>query len=128
MPAKKLHRQPTLQLHTKGALSVSIDDSETSEKRYTLRSTFTPLPNANKQNQAMSRAGERRKEKQNQKDAPARPEGQAAMEPIDAKGIKPTGRAGVIRAANEDDDLYDPYSDYHDGTLRPAEFEEDPWR
>ena len=34
----------------------------------------------------------------------------------------------VIRAANEDDDLYDPYSDYHDGTLKAAEFEKDPWR
>ncbi|MEF2845045.1 MAG: hypothetical protein U0O24_00165 [Eggerthellaceae bacterium] len=30
--------------------------------------------------------------------------------------------------ANEDDDLYDPYSDYHDGTLKPQQFEEDPWR
>lgn len=34
----------------------------------------------------------------------------------------------LIRAANEDDDLYDPYSDFHDGTLCGAHFEEDPWR
>lgn len=34
----------------------------------------------------------------------------------------------VLRAANEDDDLYDPYSDYHDGTLRSLHFERDPWR
>ena len=33
----------------------------------------------------------------------------------------------VLRAANEDDDLYDPYSDYHDGTLRDPHFERDPW-
>lgn len=34
----------------------------------------------------------------------------------------------AVRAANEDDDLYDPYSDYHDGTLRSPEYEPDPWR
>lgn len=39
-----------------------------------------------------------------------------------------TGDAALIRAAKEDDDLYDPYSDYHDGTLRSLEFERDPWR
>lgn len=32
------------------------------------------------------------------------------------------------RAENEDDDGYDPFSDYHDGTARVLEFEEDPWR
>ena len=32
------------------------------------------------------------------------------------------------RAENEDDDGYDPYSDYHDGTARSLEFEADPWR
>ncbi len=30
--------------------------------------------------------------------------------------------------ANEDDDLYDPYSDYHDGNLSAQSYEEDPWR
>ena len=34
----------------------------------------------------------------------------------------------IVRAANEDDDLYDPYSDIHDGTLKPLKFEEDPWK
>lgn len=29
---------------------------------------------------------------------------------------------------NEDDDLYDPYTDYHDGTLGKQTFEEDPWK
>lgn len=37
-------------------------------------------------------------------------------------------RSSLLRAANEDDDLYDPYSDYHDGTLKAVEFEQDPWR
>ena len=36
--------------------------------------------------------------------------------------------SSLIRAANEDDDLYDPYSDYHDGTLRELEFEKEPWK
>ncbi len=39
------------------------------------------------------------------------------------KPLKPS-----VRDANEDDDLYDPYSDYHDGTLKDIEFEKDPWR
>lgn len=34
----------------------------------------------------------------------------------------------IVREANEDDDLYDPYSDIHDGTLKPLKFEEDPWK
>ena len=33
-----------------------------------------------------------------------------------------------VRAENEDDDGYDPYSDFHDGTARALEFEDDPWR
>ena len=33
-----------------------------------------------------------------------------------------------VRAENEDDDGYDPYSDFHDGTAWTLEFEDDPWR
>ena len=33
-----------------------------------------------------------------------------------------------VRAENEDDDGYDPYSDYQDGTARSLDFEPDPWR
>lgn len=36
--------------------------------------------------------------------------------------------AGAVRSEVEDDDGYDPYSDFHDGTARPLEFEADPWR
>lgn len=35
---------------------------------------------------------------------------------------------GFARAETEDDDGYDPYSDYHDGTAGPVTFEADPWR
>lgn len=45
-----------------------------------------------------------------------------------AKAEDAPATPSVIRDANEDDDLYDPYSDYHDGTLKAAEFEADPWR
>lgn len=49
----------------------------------------------------------------------------------DAREIKlPTGdgvRTG-LRAENEDDDGYDPYSDYHDGNAAAPTFEADPWR
>ena len=83
---------------------MTSNDSETSAKRYTLRPTFTPLPNAKKQ-----------------------ASGQQSNE-AEAQPNKQPKAASIIRAANEDDDLYDPYSDYHDGTLKAAEFEEDPWR
>lgn len=43
-----------------------------------------------------------------------------------ANADKPLGMGP--RAENEDDDGYDPYSDYHDGTARVLEFEDDPWR
>ena len=39
----------------------------------------------------------------------------------------PAGATGGPRAETEDDDGYDPYSDYHDGTARAPEFEPDPW-
>lgn len=45
------------------------------------------------------------------------------------KSSKPTKPlVPSVRGANEDDDLYDPYSDIHDGTLKPLKFEEDPWK
>lgn len=33
-----------------------------------------------------------------------------------------------FRAENEDDDGYDPYSDYHDGNAGKLDFEADPWQ
>ena len=42
-------------------------------------------------------------------------------------GVKPASRNLVLRGENEDDDGYDPYSDYHDGTARSLRFERDPW-
>lgn len=46
-------------------------------------------------------------------------------EPVD-----PWSPEATLRAANEDDDLYDPYSDYMDALARNSyeELEEDPWR
>lgn len=46
-------------------------------------------------------------------------------EPVDPWSVE-----AVLRAANEDDDLYDPYSDYMDALARSSyeELEEDPWR
>lgn len=93
------------------------DNSEKTGKRYTLRPTFTPLPHASDD------------EKKASTDSGASKEAAAqgtAVSKSDAGTTK--AAASVIRAANEDDDLYDPYSDFHDGTLKAAEFEEDPWR
>lgn len=94
---------------------MTFNDSETGGKRYTLRPTFTPLPKTKKHAETQSGAG---------KEPP--PVAHSESETVQAKRQNPA--ASVIRAANEDDDLYDPYSDYHDGTLKAAEFEEDPWR
>lgn len=92
---------------------MTFNDSETSAKRYTLRPTFTPLPQA--------------KGPQKNKVADSKTNARATALRSDANSA-PDLPHSVIRAANEDDDLYDPYSDYHDGTLKAAEFEKDPWR
>lgn len=92
---------------------MTFNDSETSAKRYTLRPTFTPLPQA--------------KGAQKNKVADSKTSARATALRSDANSA-PDLSNSVIRAANEDDDLYDPYSDYHDGTLKAAEFEKDPWR
>lgn len=44
--------------------------------------------------------------------------------------VDPWSPEAILRAANEDDDLYDPYSDYMDALARSSyeEPEEDPWR
>ncbi len=41
---------------------------------------------------------------------------------------KPNPAAKLRLESNEDDDLYDPYSDFHDGNLSAPHYEEDPWR
>ena len=53
------------------------------------------------------------------------------VKPLRGKGdVRPKDGKGVFgtRAENEDDDGYDPYSDFHDGNAGPASFEPDPWR
>lgn len=98
---------------------MTFNDSETNAKRYTLRPTYTPLPH-----ESRSKA----------KQAPVESKAGSLTDFTSAAHYKhsQTSRQAmansVIRAANEDDDLYDPYSDYHDGTLKAAEFEKDPWR
>ena len=53
----------------------------------------------------------------------------AALKPGAPKsaGPKSGAPAAILRGENEDDDGYDPYSDYHDGTARTLQFERDPW-
>lgn len=92
---------------------MTFNDSETGAKRYTLRPTFTPLPEA--------------KDTQKNKAVDSETNTRATAQKSDDSLARDLSNS-VIRAANEDDDLYDPYSDYHDGTLKAAEFEKDPWR
>ena len=106
---------------------MTFNDSETSAKRYTLRPTFTPLPQAKgpqKNKVADSKTNARATALRS--DANSAPDLPNSV--IRAANSAPDLPNSVIRAANEDDDLYDPYSDYHDGTLKAAEFEKDPWR
>ena len=55
----------------------------------------------------------------------------AKRKPADSAGlVDPFSPEAILRAANEDDDLYDPYSDYMDALTRSAYEppEADPWR
>ena len=110
------------------------DDSETSEKRYTLRPTSTPLPSKgkadNESQSSLSKAGSPSMAESLLAGKPSLSHSASDSEKTKVKSIPPNKKMvnDVVRAANEDDDLYDPYSDYHDGTLKAAEFEEDPWR
>ena len=121
---------------------MSSHDTEKPTARYTLRPTFTPLPHEKRtngkngseaaRNAAQTPAG-------GADDATRTVGAHSAARQDDATNAAASGPAdapypshratnSTIRAANEDDDLYDPYSDYHDGTLRSLEFERDPWR
>lgn len=51
----------------------------------------------------------------------------ATSTPLSKKNDK-KAKSDLRLTQNEDDDLYDPYTDYHDGTLRKQTLEEDPWR
>ena len=52
-------------------------------------------------------------------------EGQGATAP--EAQAKERERSAYLRAENEDDDGYDPYSDFHDNGSSNAIFERDPW-
>ena len=82
---------------------MTFNDSETSAKRYTLRPTFTPLPQA--------------KGAQKNKVADSKTSARATAARIDSNPA-PDLPNSVIRAANEDDDLYDPYSDVKSSRIR----------
>jgi hypothetical protein len=66
-------------------------------------------------------------------DEPQRPSKTKGAEQQTAPGKKPhrqpasASLAQPIRAANEDDDGYDPYTDLHDRSLPDPLFERDPW-
>lgn len=99
---------------------MSNDNSENTNSRYTLRPTFTPLPSKRQQKATEAEA--------DVKGRPDIPHG-AVKQPAPSilRGVDKQPAPSILRGANEDDDLYDPYSDVHDGTLREMEFEKDPW-
>ncbi len=112
---------------------MGTDDSGKMKPLYRIRPTFTPLPQSSTTGLGGEHGG-------NDASADAATSSlahgaarDAATHTCSQDGGSPASgqRAGVpplARAANEDDDLYDPYSDLHDGTLKPLEFERDPWR
>lgn len=108
---------------------------------YILRPTYTPLPSkeATEAKDALSASDGETKGAAGAVDKSAVDVSRASNQPADApcsaaretaphaSAAPSTSTPSVLRAANEDDDLYDPYSDYHDGTLRDPHFERDPW-
>ena len=44
-----------------------------------------------------------------------------------ASASKPKPASPFVRAENEDDDGYDPYSDFHDKRVEEPFFQKDPW-
>lgn len=124
---------------------MSLNDTEKPAARYTLRPTFTPLPYAKRANdhegsngtiahattKGNGAAGGTAHSAPDTADDATRAgsfPNAALSSPTDAPGSSRRAVNPILRATNEDDDLYDPYSDYHDGTLQNLEFERDPWR
>ena len=101
---------------------MTSDNTENKQPRYTLKPTFTPLPHS-QSDTSIADTGKCAAKKLRK--GPQHATGSSLTKDSSKNDAEITS---VIRAANEDDDLYDPYSDYHDGTLRAATFEEDPWR
>lgn len=107
--------------------------------RFTLRPVITPLPSqmkaaggtgelansGNAKGEAEDAGVSRRADITGKAPAVA----DAASKPGAPKsaGPKSGAPAAILRGENEDDDGYDPYSDYHDGTARTLQFERDPW-
>ena len=51
-----------------------------------------------------------------------------SVKPNDSSHSKKKPLASPVRAINEDDDGYDPYTDWHDQRRQEPLFEKDPWR
>lgn len=107
---------------------------------YILRPTYTPLPSKKADEATKALASDEEHESVvdgtneaagDTSDAPGTsadaPRSAARQATPHAAAASSPSAPSVLRAANEDDDLYDPYSDYHDGTLRDPHFERDPW-
>lgn len=112
---------------------MGIDDSGKMKPLYRIRPTFTPLP----QSSATGLGGEQGESSESDDAAASSLTHGAARDAAtharsrdgsSSASDQRTGVPSLARAANEDDDLYDPYSDLHDGTLKPLEFERDPWK
>ena len=101
--------------------------------RFTLRPVITPLPSQAKAAGGTGELTNSGNAKGEAEDAgitgKAPAVADAALKPGAPKsaGPKSGAPAAILRGENEDDDGYDPYSDYHDGTARTLQFERDPW-
>ena len=52
---------------------------------------------------------------------------QAAQRAAALRGKRTKGKMQPVRSINEDDDGYDPYSDFHDKRVEEPFFQKDPW-
>ena len=97
---------------------------------YTLKPTYTPLPSSQKKNCNIDKLEPGAKQASTKSESTSNytsSKSEANAKHAATRSDSAIKAQSLIRAANEDDDLYDPYSDFHDGTLRPLEFEKDPW-
>lgn len=52
---------------------------------------------------------------------------QAAKRAAALRAKRAAGKGQPVRSINEDDDGYDPYSDFHDKRVEEPFFQKDPW-
>lgn len=70
---------------------------------------------------------EKREAQNEEAQAQAQRWAEAAKRAAALRGKRTAGNGQPVRSINEDDDGYDPYSDFHDRRTEEPFFQKDPW-